>query len=166
MEKKLKSKIADIKSNIGRMSKDKANPFFKSKYFDLNQILDNLKPLEEAAKISITQPMTNVDGKPALALVIEDLETDETIREVFPMPDIQDPQKVGACVTYYRRFQLSSFFELQAEDDDGNTASGKVSTSGAKSSNNGSFAPNSVVKGAYTTAQSKKVSQDSEDVPF
>lgn len=151
--KTLKQKIADIKSEIGKMSKDKANPFFKSKYFDLNQILDNLKPLEEMAKISITQPMTNVDGKPALALVIEDLESESIIREVFPMPDLQDPQKIGACVTYFRRFQLSSFFELQAEDDDGNSASGNMPKTGVKSSNKGSFAP----KTGYQTVAERKL---------
>ena len=41
------------------------------------------------------------------------------------LPDIQDPQKLGSCITYYRRYTLASLLGLQAEDDDGNAASGK-----------------------------------------
>lgn len=122
---KLKEKIALIQSEVGKMSKDKANPFFHSKYADLNQILDNLNPLFEKHKIGVNQPLTNVDGRPALALVIEDLESEEIRREIVTLPDLQDPQKMGSSTTYYRRYSLVSYFRLQTEeDDDGNKASG------------------------------------------
>lgn len=122
---KLKVKVAKIKSEIGKMSKDKNNPFFKSQYFDINAILENLKPLEEAHKISITAPLTNVNGLPAIALVIDDLEADEQIREVTMLPQNNDPQKMGSSITYFRRYALVSYFELQAEDDDGNKGASK-----------------------------------------
>ena len=40
------------------------------------------------------------------------------------LPVIADPQKLGSCITYYRRYTLSSLLGLQAEDDDANSASG------------------------------------------
>ncbi len=123
---KLREKIAIIKSEIGKMSKEKDNPFFKSKYFDINQILENLKPLEEKHKISITQPLTHIETVPAIALVIDDLESEEQIREVTPLPVNNDPQKMGSSITYFRRFALVSYFELQAEDDDGNKGASKA----------------------------------------
>ena len=43
----------------------------------------------------------------------------------IPLGDITDPQKLGGAITYYRRYTLQSLLGLQAEDDDGNTASGR-----------------------------------------
>ena len=122
---KLLEKIDKIQREIGVLKKKKTNPFFKSKYLDLTAINENLDPLLEKHKVNITQPVTNVDGRPALALVISDLESDEFIREVAAMVDLPDAQKMGGCVTYFRRYSLVSYFRIDAEDDDGNFASSK-----------------------------------------
>lgn len=122
---KLKEKIALIKQEIGKMSKDKSNPFFKSKYFDINQILDELKPLEEKHRILITQPLTQVHGLPALSFVIENIESDEKVEYETVLPNNTDPQKMGSTITYFRRYALVSYFGLQAEDDDGNLGAKK-----------------------------------------
>lgn len=111
---RLIEKIAKIKQDIGVMSKDTANPFFKSKYFDINQLLENIKPLEEKYRVSITQPLTNINGLPAIALVIDDLDSDPNfekpenmqIREVTMLPVNTDPQKMGSTITYFRRYAL------------------------------------------------------------
>ena len=137
---RLVEKIAKIKQEIGVMSKDMANPFFKSKYFDINQLLENIKPLEEKYKVSITQPLTNVNGLPAIALVIDDLDADanfekpedKQIREVTILPMNTDPQKMGSTITYFRRYALVSYFEIQAEDDDGNRGADKIVVSPPK----------------------------------
>ena len=55
---KLKEKIAFIQSAIDGLSKKEENPFFKSKYVDLNQIIDALRPLEQEQKISIIMPLS------------------------------------------------------------------------------------------------------------
>ena len=39
------------------------------------------------------------------------------------LTDIKDPQKRGSEITYFRRYTLGSLLALQAEDDDGYTAS-------------------------------------------
>jgi hypothetical protein len=39
---------------------------------------------------------------------------------------MDDPQKLGSAVTYYRRYTLQSLLGLQAEDDDANSASQAV----------------------------------------
>jgi hypothetical protein len=48
------------------------------------------------------------------------------------LPDLQDPQKMGSAVTYYRRYSIQSLFTLQAEDDDGEKAVGRENKSSGK----------------------------------
>lgn len=122
----LKQKIASIQHTVEGLSKEANNPFFKSKYVDLNTIIEALRPLEAEQSISITLPLSNMQGRPALRLVIQDLETDDVVEDVITLHDIQDPQKMGSIITYYRRYMLMSFFNIKAEDDDANFASGKT----------------------------------------
>jgi hypothetical protein len=42
------------------------------------------------------------------------------------LPNLQDPQKLGSAITYYRRYTLQSLLGLQAEDDDGNKRTYKI----------------------------------------
>ncbi len=122
---KLKEKIAFIQNAIDGLSKDATNPFFHSNYVELNQVIDALRPLEIEQKISITMPLTSVAGRPAVSLVIKDLETDEEISNAITLPDLQDPQKMGSSISYFRRYSLMSYFNLKAEDSDGEGAKSK-----------------------------------------
>ena len=127
----LAQKVAKIKSEIGVMSKDKSNPFYKSSYFDINQLIQVIRPLEEKYNISITQPLTRseayafggVPSKPAtlIRLRIVDLDTGEEENYETPIPENPDPQKMGSAITYYRRYTLVSYLGIEAEDDDGNS---------------------------------------------
>lgn len=115
-------KILKIQTEIGVLSKTETNPFYKSKYMDINGLLAHLVPLLAKHKLTVIQPLTNIDGRPAIFTIVLD-EDKEILRESMPLPDLQDPQKVGSAITYYRRYALQSLFLLQAEDDDGNHAS-------------------------------------------
>lgn len=118
-------KIHNIQQKIGALSKDKENPFFKSKYTDINQILDQLLPLLGEEGLTVLQPLTTTaDGKPAIrTIVLSSDENDESFAWETPLPENPDPQKMGSAITYYRRYALVSLFGLRQEDDDGNTAS-------------------------------------------
>lgn len=113
-------KILKIQTEIGKLSKDKENPFFKSSYFDINQILEQLLPLLDKHGIVVMQPLSNVDGKPALKTNVYHADKNEPfISETIILPESNDPQKMGSAITYYRRYALQSLFLLQAEDTDG-----------------------------------------------
>ena len=116
-------KILKIQSEIGVLSKTETNPFFKSKYLDINGLLAQLLPLLEKHKIAVTQPLHNIEGKPALKTLVCDAESGKEIMQAtIPLPDLQDPQKMGSAITYYRRYALQSLFLLQVQDDDGEDA--------------------------------------------
>ena len=117
----LHEKLFKLRSEVGKVSKDSDNPFFRSKYFDVNGLLEHIQPLLDAHKLLLTQP---IEDKAVMSR-LTDIESGESVVSSLTLPDIQDPQKIGSAITYYRRYTLASLLALQAEDDDGNKASGK-----------------------------------------
>jgi hypothetical protein len=120
-------KLFEAKKEIEAISKDAINPFFKKAYFDINKILSDIEPILQKHKLLLLQPI--LDGK--VRTEIRDAEKDGSTKESFvysemSLPNIQDPQKLGSAITYYRRYTLQSLLGLQAEDDDGNTATKQV----------------------------------------
>lgn len=121
--KNLYLKLLNIQTKVEAIKKNSVNPFFKSNYFDINQLLSELKPLLNEEKLVVIQPLSNINGKPALETLVADAESGEEYRLTTSLPENPDPQKMGAIITYYRRYALQSLFLLQSEDDDGNSAS-------------------------------------------
>jgi len=120
-------KLFKLQNEIGAIVKSEKNPFFKSSYFSINGLLEQLQPLLSKHGLCVLQPLTNIDGKSAIATIVVEVETgDKFEMPPLPLPDLTDPQKVGSAITYMRRFSLQSLLLLQAEDDDGNAAAAKV----------------------------------------
>ena len=122
-------KIAAVKSEIGTLSKNAKNPFFKSDYLDLNGILSAVEPLLEKNGLLLMQPIENgcVNTR-----IVNTGKTNEWVESSISLPEITDPQKLGSCITYFRRYTLQSLLSLQAVDDDGNQASAKPKISAAQ----------------------------------
>lgn len=113
------AKLNEVKKEIGAISKDSTNPFFKSKYFDINALLKHVEPLLQKNGLLLLQPIT----KGEVFSEIIDVESEDSVTSSIPLPQMDDPQKLGSAVTYYRRYTLQSLLGLQAEDDDANIAS-------------------------------------------
>lgn len=112
-------KIAAVKSEIGTLTKKSDNPFFKSKYLELSDLLLAVEPLLEKHGLLLLQPI--MAGK--VCSFIHEVEGNEFVESSIELPPITDPQKLGGCITYFRRYTLQSLLSLQAVDDDGNGAS-------------------------------------------
>jgi len=114
----INSALFNLKSQIGKMTKDSQNPFFKSKYFDINQLLEHVEPLAADCGLLILQPI--IDGKVRTEIIF--VETGEMKISELTLTENKDPQKVGSEITYFRRYTLGSLLGIQAVDDDGNLA--------------------------------------------
>ena len=116
-------KLFEAKKEIGKISKDSKNPFFKSKYFDVNSLLEHVEPILQKHGLLLLQPIE--DGKVCTYIADVDSEniTENHVESSIELPKLTDPQKLGSAITYYRRYTLQSLLGLQAEDDDGNLAS-------------------------------------------
>jgi len=113
-------KLFNLQQEIGTISKDAKNPFYKSKYFDINSLIKQLQPLLKKHKLLLLQPIEEDCVYSKLICI------DGTggVISALKLPEIADPQKLGSCITYYRRYTLASLLGLQAVDDDANVASG------------------------------------------
>lgn len=131
MVENIYKKLLQAQMEIGAIKKESDNPFFHSKYFDINAILAEVKPVLNKHGLVLTQAI-RTNGKIERYLGIEttitDSESGVQISSFVEIPNMPDPQKTGSAITYYRRYSLQSFLALEAEDDDGNVASAKPKT--------------------------------------
>jgi hypothetical protein len=119
-ETNIHKKMFLLQQEIGAISKDASNPFYKSKYFDINSLINQLNPLLKKHKLLLLQPIEEDCVYSKLICI------DGTggVISALKLPEINDPQKLGSAITYYRRYTLASLLGLQAVDDDANVASG------------------------------------------
>jgi len=105
---------------VESIKKDANNPFFKSKYASLSNILDAIKePLIESG-LTVMQFPTGEHGLSTLIIH----ESGEYLRSDYTMRPVKDdPQGRGSAITYARRYALAAALSLNIdEDDDGNLA--------------------------------------------
>ncbi|QDP62874.1 MAG: putative essential recombination function protein [Prokaryotic dsDNA virus sp.] len=117
-EKTLYDYLLRVQSEIGAIQKSSENNYYKSSYFDINDLLQEVKPILTKYGLVLTQPLTTKDGRMYVSSVISN--GVEDVESTLILPDIVKPQELGSCITYYRRYTLVSLLALQAEDDDGN----------------------------------------------
>ena len=111
-------------AKVAKITKDANNPFFKSKYASLSNILEAInQPLQESG-LTFSQFPTNGNS---LTTIIIHAESGEYMQDSYEMRPVKDdPQGKGSAITYQRRYALASVLGLNIdEDDDANLASGK-----------------------------------------
>lgn len=111
-------------SEMSTPKKSSNNPFFKSKYADLNEVREACLPAFNENGISVWQPTVSFEGKPFVKTVLlhESGEWMAGFTEII-CNKVNDAQSHGSGVTYARRYGLQSMANLGSEDDDGNAAS-------------------------------------------
>lgn len=106
---------------VESIEKDAKNPFFKSTYATLQNIQDAIRePLIESG-LTISQ---HPEGEHGLTTILMH-ESGEWIESHYVMtPSKNDPQGIGSCITYQKRYALVSILNLSIgdPDDDGNKA--------------------------------------------
>jgi hypothetical protein len=117
--KNLYLKLAEVKREVGKVSKNSINPHFKKTYADLNALIDAVEPILLEKGLLMLQPIQNGN----VTTIIIDCESSESIESSIALPVLSDPQKLGSAITYFRRYTLQSLLGLMAEDDDANKAS-------------------------------------------
>jgi hypothetical protein len=118
---KLAIALAKFQATCPTIEKKKDNPFFKSKYAALDDIINAIRKPLSAVGLSFVQ-IPNEDGLTTVLMH----ESGEFIQGSMPITAKKenDPQAFGSAITYARRYALASVLGLAVgdEDDDGNAA--------------------------------------------
>lgn len=118
--KNIHLKLLEFQTSVDTIKKDSENPHFKNKYASLPHILEAVKPLLNALKLTVTQPVINNE----VITIVTDTVSGESVQSGLVIPVGLNAQQVGSAITYFRRYTLSSLLALEIdEDDDGNEAS-------------------------------------------
>lgn len=126
MGKNLAKALFQAQQEIDSVEKGTDNPYFKSKYADLNTVIDVIKPaLNKAGVLFVQAPVPpKFEGNLALETTLIHVASGETYSAIAEVPLAKsDPQGFGGAVTYTRRYALVALLGLKQEDDDGNAAS-------------------------------------------
>ena len=114
--KNIAGALVKFQASVSKVAKESNNPFFKSKYASLANILDTIqKPLSECG-LAISQfPDAN-----ALTTIILHADSGEWMESSYVMPVAKqnDPQAMGSAITYARRQSIGSILNLNIDDDD------------------------------------------------
>lgn len=94
------------------VKKDGTNPYYKSKYMTLDNIMEQLQPLLDAEWLLVYN--YNIDWG------VRTIVTDgiDTVYSEFKIQWVTDPQAMWKVITYGRRYNLVSIFNILADEDD------------------------------------------------
>lgn len=105
--------------------KDSANPFFKSKYADLQSVTEAIREAFSSNGLSYIQHLScNKDNEVGCETIIMHSSGQWIGGGVLTVPvSKHDAQGYGSAITYCRRYSLSAASGVAPEEDDGNAAS-------------------------------------------
>lgn len=111
---------------VDKIKKDAKNPFFKSSYASLSNILEQIDtPLIESG-IAVSQFPTGDHG---LTTILIHADSGEYMMAEYIMKPVKDdPQGIGSSITYQRRYALAAILGLNIDDDDDANAASKKTT--------------------------------------
>ena len=123
----LSKALAKFQEEVKQPLKDKNNPFFKSKYVPLENVVEAITDVAPKNGLSFVQwALNDENGRVGVATMLMH-ESGEWIEfdAVHMKADKETAQGAGALITYLKRYSLSAVFGITSDqDDDGNGASG------------------------------------------
>lgn len=125
--------LAKAQATLSPVLKDSTNPHFGNKYAELSTVLSAVMPALNSNGISLIQAPTFNGASVAVTTMLLH-ESGEWMETTLKMkPSKTDPQGVGSCITYARRYSALAIAGAAPDDDDGNFASQRQAPQGVQS---------------------------------
>jgi len=120
--KEIAGALNKAQAEMSGAKKGKSNPFFKSKYADMNSVVDAVRIPFSNHGLSYSQFPLFREGLVGVETMLMH-DSGEWISSELLLPlTKQDAQAAGSAITYARRYALQSIAGIPSEDDDGNSA--------------------------------------------
>ena len=114
--------LAAAQGEIENASKNAQNPHFRSRYADLAEVLNTIRPVFAARGLSVMQS-PSFDGEIAsVTTVIAHAGGGYVVSKASCVPAKSDAQGIGSATTYLRRYSAAALAGIAQEDDDGESA--------------------------------------------
>jgi len=114
--------LALAQAEVENATKGSVNPHFKSRYADLAEVLNTVRPVFSKHGIAIIQSTGFSDGLVSVTTALVHKEGGYVTSVASCTPAKVDAQGVGAATTYLRRYSLAAATGVAQEDDDGQSA--------------------------------------------
>ena len=117
--------MIELNKEIINPKNSAVNPFFKSKYTPLNDILTEVRPLMSKHGLAIIQNTTSENTLIGIQTMILH-ESGQFIKSdvMYTKSDKDTAQGQGSAITYGRRYQISAMLSIASEDDDDGNGAG------------------------------------------
>ena len=126
--------LSIFRGTVKQPAKSADNPFFKSKYVQLEGVVAAIDDALGKTGLSYTQEVTSEGDQVAVTTAILHESGEYIIMAPLAVPVTKkDAQAFGSAETYARRYSLSAAFGITSDiDDDGNAATQKAPRSQAR----------------------------------
>ena len=162
---KLAQALLKFQSEITKIKKGSKNPLIGNSYASLPEILDIIDPVLTECGLILNQFPVGSGDKVTLITFLAHAESGEFFESEFAMTPVKivkgsgaipsiDPQSTGSCITYMRRYAITSILKLNVDDDDGNAASDKRKDDGNAASQQEQHVQHHKVVSAYEVSRS------------
>jgi hypothetical protein len=112
--------LCQFQATVTNPKKDSDNPFFKSKYADLDEIIKAIRPAMEKSGLSFIQnPAKDENGNIGVYTMLLHKSGEYIVFDpvLVPVPK-KDAQGIGAAMTYARRYSLGAALGIATDEDD------------------------------------------------
>lgn len=117
------SALAKALPEVEAASKEKNNPHFRSKYADLGNVIEAIRPVMRHGLWFRQAPVEHQGGACIETFYVHTSGEEMSAGQCFVPASKQDAQGFGSAMTYCRRYGLLAAFGIAPEDDDANAAS-------------------------------------------
>ncbi|MEN9417089.1 MAG: hypothetical protein RI988_709 [Pseudomonadota bacterium] len=115
--------LAAAQAEVENATKGAVNPHFRSRYADLAEVLNTVRPTFAKHGLSILQSTSCDSQMVHVTTTLAHRDGGYVTGISSCVPAKWDAQGVGAATTYLRRYALAAMAGVAQEDDDGNAAS-------------------------------------------
>lgn len=116
--------LVKAQAEMPKVEPNARNPHFKSEFVTIDHLIAKTKPVLTKHGLAIVQIPVVTEHGHVLRSILLHAGSDESIEADTPLLGTTDMQKLGAAITYARRFAWAALLGISDEtDDDGNTAS-------------------------------------------
>jgi len=118
----LAAALAKAQKHIKGALKDSTNPFYKSSYADLASVQDAIRDPLSDNELAVVQGASSEAARVTVTTLIAHSSGEWISSSLSATAKDESPQSLGSCVSYLRRYGISSLVGVAQVDDDGESA--------------------------------------------